>query len=133
MSSVKQSATWDLQLRQLLLPKLGQEASECEDVIAVDPETCRFAVADGATEAFDARNWAERLAQQWVQRQSTSTLEEFREWVAAEGRELHDSWNGLSLSWYPEEKARTGSFCCFCRRRVGSQERFAFVESDSIG
>lgn len=110
MSSAKQSTTWDLQLRQLLLPKLGQEASECEDAIAVDTQASRFAVADGATEAFDARNWAERLAQHWVHRKSTLTVEEFREWVAAEGRELHDSWNGLTLSWYSEEKARHGSF-----------------------
>ena len=110
MSSAKQSTTWELQLRQLLLPKLGQEASECEDAIAVDAQTSRFAVADGATEAFDARNWAERLAQHWVQRKSTFTVEEFREWVAAEGRELHDSWNGLTLSWYSEEKAGKGSF-----------------------
>jgi hypothetical protein len=100
----------ELQLRQLLLPKLGQEASECEDVIAIDTQACRFAVADGATEAFDARKWAERLAQNWVQRQSTLTSEEFREWVAAEGRELHESWDSLNLSWYSEAKARTGSF-----------------------
>ena len=110
MSSAKQSTTWDLQLRQFLLPKLDQEASECEDAIAVDTQAARFAVADGATEAFDARNWAERLAQHWVQRKATLTVEEFREWVAVEGRELHDSWNGLTLSWYSEEKARKGSF-----------------------
>ncbi len=110
MSSAKQSTSWELQLRQLLLPKLGQEASECEDAIAVDTQAGRFAVSDGATEAFDARNWAERLAQHWVQRKSTLTVEEFREWVAAEGRELQDSWNSLTLSWYSEEKARTGSF-----------------------
>jgi len=113
LSSVKQSVNLDLQLRQLLLPKLGQEVSECEDVIAIDLPACRFAVADGATEAFDARKWAERLAQQWVQRHSTLSPEEFRNWVAAEGRELHDSWNGLSLSWYAEAKARTGSFAAF--------------------
>jgi hypothetical protein len=113
LSSVKQSAIWDLQLRQLLLPKLGQEVSECEDCIGIDTEACRFAVADGATEAFDARSWAERLARRWVQRQSTLTVEEFRAWVAAEGRELQDSWNGLNLSWYSEEKARTGSFAAF--------------------
>jgi hypothetical protein len=110
LSSAKQSTTWEVQLRQLLLPKLDQEVSECEDAIAVDEQTCRFAVSDGATEAFDARNWAQRLAQHWIQRTSTLTLEEFREWVAVEGRELHDSWNGLTLSWYSEEKARTGSF-----------------------
>ena len=110
MSSAKQSAIWDLATRQLLLPKLGHELSECEDAIAVDTQNCRFAVADGATEAFDARNWAQRLAQGWVQHQAALIPEEFREWVAAEGRELQDSWNGLSLSWYSEEKARTGSF-----------------------
>ena len=55
MSSVKQSAIWELQTRQLLLPKLGHELSECEDAIAIDAERWRFAVADGATEAFDAR------------------------------------------------------------------------------
>jgi hypothetical protein len=110
LSSVKQSVIWDLETRQLLLPKLGHELSECEDAIAVDAQKCRFAVADGATEAFDARNWAQRLAQGWVENQSALVPEEFREWVAAEGRELRDSWNGLSLSWYSEEKARTGSF-----------------------
>ena len=113
MSSVKQSVTLDLQLRQLLLPKLGHEASECEDVIAVDAKRLRFAVADGATEAFDARKWAERLAHQWVQRGDTLSSEEFRNWVAAEGRELQESWTGLNLSWYSEAKARTGSFAAF--------------------
>jgi hypothetical protein len=92
---------------------LGQEASECEDSLAVDPQTCRFAVADGATEAFDARKWAERLAWNWVQRESTLTLDEFRQWVATEGRELQESWNGLNLPWYSEEKARAGSFAAF--------------------
>ena len=113
MSSAKQSAGWDLQLRQLLLPKLGLETSECEDAIAINTEINRFAVADGATEAFDARNWATQLAQGWVQRESTLTLDEFRNWVTAEGRELQDSWAGLTLSWYSEEKARIGSFAAF--------------------
>ena len=113
MSSVKESAIWNLQVRQFLLPKLDHEPSECEDVIAVNAETCRFAVADGATEAFDARNWAERLATRWVQDEPALTVQAFREWVTQEGRELHDSWKGLTLSWYSEEKARTGSFAAF--------------------
>ena len=113
MSSAKQSAMWDLQLRQLLLPKLDHDASECEDAIAFDVHTARFAVTDGATEAFNAQQWARNLADHWVRNESTLTLEEFRNWVAAEGRELHDSWNGLTLSWYSEEKARTGSFAAF--------------------
>ncbi|HSE17117.1 MAG TPA: hypothetical protein VLB46_08685 [Pyrinomonadaceae bacterium] len=113
MSSAKQSAMWDLQLRQLLLPKLDHDASECEDAIAFDLHTARFAVTDGATEAFSAQQWARNLAEHWVRNESTLTIEEFRNWVAAEGRELHDSWNGLTLSWYSEEKARTGSFAAF--------------------
>jgi len=104
---------WDLQLRQLLLPKLDHDASECEDAIAFDIHTARFALTDGATEAFHAQQWARNLAEHWVQIEATLTLEEFRKWVAAEGRELHDSWNGLTLSWYSEEKARTGSFAAF--------------------
>jgi hypothetical protein len=113
LSSAKQSATWDLQLRQLLLPKLDHDASECEDAIAFDTNTARFAVTDGATEAFHARQWATNLAEHWVRNESTLTLEEFRKWVADEGRELHDSWSGLTLSWYSEEKARAGSFAAF--------------------
>jgi len=113
LSSAKQSAMWDLQLRQLLLPKLDHDASECEDAIAFDIHTARFAVSDGATEAFHARQWARNLAERWVRNEATLTREEFRTWVAAEGRELHDSWNGLTLSWYSEEKARTGSFAAF--------------------
>lgn len=113
MSSAKQSATWDLQLWQLLLPKLDHDASECEDAIAFDIHTARFAVTDGATEAFNARQWAMNLAEHWVRKESTLTLDDFRKWVAEEGRELHDSWNGLTLSWYSEEKARTGSFAAF--------------------
>lgn len=113
MSSVKQSAIWDLRTWQFLRPKLDHTAAECEDAIAVDTESGRFAVSDGATEAFDARSWADRLARSWVQNESALTPEEFREWVAGQGRELQDSWNGLSLSWYSEEKARNGSFAAF--------------------
>ena len=113
MSSAKQSTIWDLQLRQLLLPKLDHDASECEDAIAFDIHTARFAVADGATEAFHARQWATNLAERWVRNEATLTLEDFRKWVADEGRELHDSWSGLTMSWYSEEKARTGSFAAF--------------------
>jgi len=113
LSTAKQSASWDLELRQLLLPKLDHDASECEDAIAFDIQTARFAVTDGATEAFHAQQWARNLAEHWVRKEATLTLEEFRNWVATEGRELHDSWNGLTMSWYSEEKARTGSFAAF--------------------
>ena len=113
MSSVKQSAGWELRTQQILLPKSGFDSSECEDVIGIDEESCRFAVADGATEAFDARNWAQRLAESWVHSDSALTSETFHEWVAREGLALHSSWNQLTMPWYAEEKARKGSFAAF--------------------
>jgi len=124
---------WDLQTRQLLLPKIGHDIFECEDVIALDTQTRRFAVADGATEAFDARNWAERLAQHWVERESTLTSEEFRKWVATEGRELHDSWKNLSLSWYSEEKARNGSFAAFVGMQLNLETDLPSWQAIALG
>lgn len=100
-------------MRQFLLPKSGQASSDCEDFIGIDEQFGRFAVADGATEAFDAQNWAARLAHNWVRSETALTPEAFRTWVAAEGRELHASWNRLTLPWYAEEKAGIGSFAAF--------------------
>ena len=115
------------------MPKLDHEASDCEDVIALDTQTCRFAVSDGATEAFDARNWADRLAKHWVQNESALSPGEFREWVVAEGRELQDTWNGLSLSWYSEEKARTGSFAAFVGVEVDLQSDLPSWKAIALG
>jgi hypothetical protein len=113
MSSARQSATWELRTRQILLPKSGFESSECEDFIGIDEQNLRFAVADGATEAFDARTWAQRLAHNWVSSDAAITPEGFREWIASEGEALHSSWKQLTLPWYAEEKARNGSFAAF--------------------
>lgn len=113
MSSVKQGAGWELRTQQVLLPKSGFDSFECEDFIGIDEENCRFAVADGATEAFDARNWARRLAESWVRSDSALTPETFHDWVVCEGLALHSAWSQLTLPWYAEEKARNGSFAAF--------------------
>jgi hypothetical protein len=103
-----------VRFHQFLLPKSGYTITECEDAISVNMERGKFGLADGATEAFDSRTWAMRLATSWAQTENAPlTQEEFRAWVAEEGRALHDSWNGLKLSWYAEEKARGGSFAAF--------------------
>lgn len=107
-------STWQVQTRQFLLPKSGHQLSECEDAIGINQTARRFAIADGATEAFDAQSWAQRLAHDWVQVEPAAlTLEKFRTWVAEQGESLHDSWRRLRLSWYAEEKAQTGSFAAF--------------------
>ena len=113
MSSARQSAIWEVRTQQVLLPKSGFAASECEDSIGSDEQNGRFAVADGATEAFDARNWAQRLANHWVRGNTAFTPAAFGDWVAREGLELHSCWKQLTLPWYAEEKARKGSFAAF--------------------
>jgi hypothetical protein len=113
MSTARQSTVWELRRQQILVPKSGFEPSECEDFIGVDEQNSRFAVADGATEAFDARSWAQRLAQNWVRSDSALTADSFQDWIAAEGLALHASWSQLTLPWYAEEKARKGSFAAF--------------------
>ena len=106
--------SWQLHTQQFLLPKSCSDPAECEDAIGINSEALRFAVADGATEAFDAGNWARRLARCWVADETPAlSVEEFRTWVAGQGQRLHSSWQGRHLSWYAEEKSRHGSFAAF--------------------
>jgi hypothetical protein len=108
--------TQPLQLRtqHFLLQKSGQPLADCEDAIGINREAHRYAVADGATEAFDAQSWARRLADRWVDSETPAlTVEDFHAWVEEHGKCLHDSWNGLRLAWYAEEKSRGGSYAAF--------------------
>lgn len=112
-------APWHFQIQQLLIPKPGSSAGECEDAIALNETNGRFAVADGATEAFDARNWALRLADSWAQgEESALTVEDFRRWVTTQGERLHAAWSNRQLPWYAEEKLRQGSFAAFIGLQV---------------
>ena len=96
-----------------LLPKHGNEMSECEDAIGINEARYRFVVADGATEAFDAGNWSRRLAQNWVDSDGLLSATEFWQWLIKEGEALTESWKGQQLSWYSEAKQRIGSFAAF--------------------
>ncbi len=103
-----------MQIQQFILPKASAQAEECEDAIGVNRAAGRVAVADGATEAFDARSWARQLAAGWVATEPAAlTRESFSAWVIGQGNALHASWQGRTLSWYAEEKARRGSFAAF--------------------
>jgi hypothetical protein len=108
-----------VETRHFVLPKEGSTAEECEDALAFDAGALRFAVADGATEAFDARRWAGRLAEQWVAREAAPVrAEEFGRWVGEQAVWLHASWEGRKLPWYAEEKRRAGSFAAFVGLRL---------------
>jgi hypothetical protein len=113
MTSPQKTTAHPLIVRQFLLPKEGHELPECEDAIGVDLVARRFAVADGATEAFDAGNWARLLAQNWVGRTGLLSRDEFWQWLVEEGQALSESWVGQQLAWYSEAKQRIGSFAAF--------------------
>ncbi len=104
----------DLRINRFLLPKAGVCLSECEDSVAVNCHTFRFAIADGATEAFDSRRWARYLTAAWVS-DTTKGLESpgLRASVVALGKRYADRWSNRKLPWYAEEKAKGGSFAAF--------------------
>ncbi len=109
MTSVSQS----LFVRNFLLPKRGHKAEECEDAIAMNSRRTRFAVADGATEAFDSGNWARRLVSSWTENNGLLQADEFLAWLKNQGEEHCEAWTNVELSWYASEKERAGSFAAF--------------------
>lgn len=116
-------APWQFHIRQLLVPKAGSDATECEDAIALNEQKGRFAVADGATEAYDARRWAAQLADGWARGdESALSPDDFRRWVSAQGEQLHAAWHARQLPWYAEEKARRGSFAAFIGLQIESAD-----------
>ena len=118
------SNLYRIQTRHFVLPKEGSAEEECEDAVAFDAGSLRFAVADGATEAFDARRWAARLAAEWVGAvRAPLTAEEFGPWLKEQGTWLHASWEGRKLSWYAEEKQRAGSYATFVGLRLETSGR----------
>jgi hypothetical protein len=102
------------------MQKEDSAPSECEDAISINADALRYALADGATEAFDSRNWARRLVDRWTHADNAPlSVEAFCVWVEEQGRWLHASWDDRALPWYAEAKARQGSFAAF----VGLQLR----------
>lgn len=121
------SQSWRIETQQFLLEKEDSTPSECEDAIGINPGSRRYALADGATEGFDSRNWARRLVRCWTQAEPAPlSAETFRQWLEEQGRQLHASWAGRALPWYAEEKARRGSYAAF----VGLQ--FAASDDDAL-
>jgi Protein phosphatase 2C len=103
--------TLALHVQTYLTHKLGNERHECEDAIAFSLAKGTFAVADGATEAFDSRFWSRLLVKTWVRRPSQKSL--FLKLVNQLGQRAAERWGKKQLPWYAEEKAKAGSFAAF--------------------
>lgn len=84
---------------------------ECEDAIGVNVAALRFAVADGATEAYGARRWARYLVTAWVSDGAREAEEAvYVEGVGALARRFQARQQHGRAPWYVEAKAQQGSF-----------------------
>lgn len=91
------------------LSREGSGRECCADAVSVRATTRRFALADGATEAYDSARWARLLTRAWTATPVTAG-EDVAEALTHLGQVLYRSWFRRPLSWYAEEKARQGSF-----------------------
>ena len=101
-------------LQQFILPKEGSAAEECEDAIAVNEAALRFALADGATEAFASGAWARTLAENWVNSDAPPLAkDDLVTWCETQGATWHTQWQEKKLSWFAAAKEQQGAFAAF--------------------
>lgn len=60
----------------LLTHKVGDKASDCQDAICLDQKVGVIAVADGATQSFFAKTWAEGLVREYVSLRITGAFDQ---------------------------------------------------------
>ncbi|MFB7904945.1 protein phosphatase 2C domain-containing protein [Kitasatospora sp. NPDC056076] len=127
----------------LLVPKQGNSEIECEDALAVRPDTASeeavsgdrliAAVSDGASESALAKDWSKMLARGLVDRAhlDPSVLAGSREALTALAADLVNNWEshleryiddrargGKPVQWYEEAKFERGAFATFLAVQV---------------
>lgn len=97
--------------KQFWLPKDGCTEKEYEDAFHAANDVFRYAVADGATEASFSGIWAKQLVRAFCRSKLSVPI------VTSELKPLQGTWqkivNRTPLTWYAEEKARSGAFAAF--------------------
>ena len=117
-----------LRVRPFLLPKEGSTAAECEDAIGRNSRTMRFAVNDGATEAFDSRRWARYLTSAWVRTGRADCSADLLVQATARLGERFNRRIALKpLPWYAAEKAASGSFAAFVGVQIAADGAWTAV------
>ena len=95
-----------LQIKAYTLQKAGTQPDQYEDAFAYDAQAGRAAVADGASDAFEARGWATTLTQSFVKKPPEPDRDAFLEWLQIPSRAWHIVLPWDELPWYAEQKAR---------------------------
>lgn len=92
------------------LPKAGNQWEEYEDAWDCDQRAGRLAVADGASDAFEARRWAQVLVKAFTREPPMPDREAMLRWLESPIQAWRDGIPWDELPWYGVEKARRGAF-----------------------
>lgn len=76
-----------LRLRTYSTAKHGNRLAECEDSVAASEHRGRFAIADGASQSWAARDWARLLTNRWVE--ASAAADGLVDWIV----EAQDAFN----------------------------------------
>ncbi|MFQ5569578.1 MAG: hypothetical protein ACE5G0_07875 [Rhodothermales bacterium] len=88
------------------LHKAGTEAWHYEDAYAFEAAAGRAAVADGASDAFEAGAWARLLVTKFVHAPPSAEPAAFLDWLKGPARAWKATLNWEELPWYAEQKVR---------------------------
>lgn len=106
-----------MSVRLVSIPREGSTDEECQDAADFDLERYRFAIADGATESWNAGSWARLLVGRYVELHDPAPnwgewLPDLRErWRGATDQELAEGPGGLD--WFLEERYNLGAYATF--------------------
>jgi hypothetical protein len=101
------------------VPKAGHTRAEFEDAFAGDPQTGRFAVADGASESAFAATWANLLVEHYVQHPGP-----WSGWLPAARARWLEQCHSADMPWYLEDKFTDGAFATLLTLSFRGPERW---------
>jgi hypothetical protein len=99
-----------LRIQTFSLPKQDHQQEEYEDAWACNTPVTRLALADGASDAFESRLWAQALVQAFIREPPAQHCETLLDWLATPTQVWKEGIHWERLPWYAEEKARRGAF-----------------------
>jgi hypothetical protein len=117
------------------LPKEGNTPEEYEDASCHNCSAGRFAIADGASDSYDSRRWAEMLVKSFADDAPPAAWEPeaLDLWL----RPLVQQWKAAipwdALPWYKVEKARLGAFSTFLGIQLDLPDQTTILDTSRGG
>lgn len=115
------------------LPKGGNSLDEYEDAFAFGTGLRTVAIADGASDSYDAGRWARLLVDSFTDVPPAAHAAALREWVDDLARVWRDGLDFAALPWNHQEKARLGAHCTFLGVEFAVEEPSALAPATPCG